>query len=182
MYLNGVSQGTFATGTFSSVAVYGVAGNDTVQVDGDVRYPAYLFGGDGDDTLTGGGGPVYLDGGAGNDRLYGGERQSVLVGGAGADRLSAGDGPALLVGGIVDFAGPAGPAANPQIADLLAAWAAPNSTFAACAAAAKALLAGHVADDGAKDVASGGDGQDLFFLSADDVVKDRQWWDAVYVG
>jgi hypothetical protein len=87
-----------------------------------------------------------------------------------------------MIAGAVDFANPAGPAANPQVANLLAAWAAPNTTFADRAAAAKAQLAGHVANDGAKDVLTGGDGQDLFFVSPDDVVKDRQWWDAVYVG
>src|SRR5699024_8323672 len=56
VYLNGVSQGTFAKTSFSSVAAYGLAGNDVIQVDGDVRSPAYLFGGDGNDTLVAGGG------------------------------------------------------------------------------------------------------------------------------
>lgn len=180
--VNGVSQGVFVKGSFSSIAAYGLAGNDTIQIDGDVRSAAYLFGGDGNDILTGGGGPTFLDGGAGNDRLYGGKRPSVLVGGLGADQLYAGDATALMIAGAVDFANPAGPAANPQIANLLATWSAPSTTFADRAAAAKAQLAGYVANDGAKDVATGGDGQDLFFVSADDVVKDKQWWDAVYVG
>jgi hypothetical protein len=182
VYLNGVSQGVFAKDTFSSIAAYGLAGNDTIQVAGDVKAASYLFGGDGNDTLVAGGGATFLDGGAGNDKLYGGKKPSVLVGGTGADQLFAGDAGALLVAGAVDFANPAGPAASPEIADLLAAWAAPSTTPSDRAAAVKDQLAGHVVNDGAKDVGTGGDGQDLFFVNVEDVVKDRQWWDGLYVG
>jgi Ca2+-binding RTX toxin-like protein len=37
--------------------VYGQDGNDVIQVDGDVKATAYLFGGLGNDVFLGGGGP-----------------------------------------------------------------------------------------------------------------------------
>jgi Ca2+-binding RTX toxin-like protein len=72
------------------IEMYGLAGNDTLRLDATVAARANLFGGDGDDRLTGALGADYLSGGAGND---------VLAGNAGNDRLLAGDGNDAMIGG-----------------------------------------------------------------------------------
>ena len=51
------------------ILVYGLGGADTITVNKKIKKPAFLDGGDGNDTLTGGGGNDILLGGAGNDRL-----------------------------------------------------------------------------------------------------------------
>ena len=52
--INGVSQGSFSPS--GSIIVFAQAGNDNVQVPGGVKNNAFLFGGDGNDRLKGGGG------------------------------------------------------------------------------------------------------------------------------
>ncbi|MCM2371909.1 hypothetical protein NB063_14970 [Rhodopirellula sp. ICT_H3.1] len=67
---------------------------------------AEIYGGEGKDDLTGGGGNDLLDGGDGKDDLKGGRGNDVLFGGAGDDKLdggsdggSDGGGDDILVGG-----------------------------------------------------------------------------------
>lgn len=85
--------------------LYGGAGNDIITGNsGD----DVLEGGTGNDTLKGlagndelygGEGNDILDGGAGNDVLYGGDGNDNLKGGAGNDYLDGGDGNDILDGG-----------------------------------------------------------------------------------
>lgn len=168
--VNGVSQGVFAKSAFSSIAVYGLAGNDYLQVDENVKCADFLFGGSGNDTLLGGGGLSLLDGGAGNDTLVAGEGRSVLLGGDGADLLVAKDGRALLIAGAVDFQDPSVGAYSQPLCDLTQAWNAPDQTYAARAAAVDAVISGHVFDDHNIDVLVGGDGGDLYYKSAGDLL------------
>lgn len=67
-----------------------------------------LYGGDGNDQLTGNSSANYLDGWKGDDKLYGLDGDDVIdgstgkdtiEGGAGADRITGGDGPDILRGG-----------------------------------------------------------------------------------
>ncbi len=74
------------------IVVFGLAGNDTITVDGSIPSSVTLYGGEGADYLTGGKGDDTLDGGDGNDRLLGGNGNDVLMGGSGADRISGGNG------------------------------------------------------------------------------------------
>lgn len=168
--INGVSQGVFAKSRFASIAVYGLAGNDYLQVDDDVKSADYLFGGAGNDMLLGGDGQGWLDGGAGNDTLISGEARNVLLGGSGADLLVARDARALLIAGAADFQDPAVGAYSQAIADLMHAWNAPDMTYAARAAAVDAVVAGHIADDHNIDVLVGSDGADLYYKSAGDLL------------
>ena len=168
--VNGVSQGVFAKSAFSSIAVYGLAGSDYLQVDEDVKCADFLFGGMGNDVLLGGDGPTLLDGGSGNDTLIAGEGRSVLLGGDGADLLVAKDSRALLIAGAVDFQDPAVGAHCQPLCDLMNAWNAPNQTYAARAAAVDAVVSGHVLDDHNLDVLVGGDGGDLYYKSAGDLL------------
>lgn len=68
---------------------------------GDV-FTNELYGGAGDDTITGLGGGDRLDGGIGNDVLYGGEGDDVISGGDGSDTLTGDGGSDTLFGGRDD--------------------------------------------------------------------------------
>jgi hypothetical protein len=57
---------------------------------------------------------------------------------------------------------------------LLAAWADTTKSYSDRVAAVGALLAGHVSNGGAVDVLNGGPGQDLFYISANDLLKGNQ--------
>ena len=81
---------TNATG----IVVVGGNGNDTISLDniappaGQALPPATLFGGNGNDTLTGGGG---------NDRLFGGPGDDTVIGGKGTDTAFLGAGNDLFI-------------------------------------------------------------------------------------
>jgi hypothetical protein len=76
--------------------VYGGAGNDLISGgSGDDR----IFGEDGLDILFGHSGDDRLDGGAGDDFLFGGAGDDVLLGGPGDDWLFGGPGADVLDGG-----------------------------------------------------------------------------------
>ena len=74
--------------------VFGTGGNDTIALnEANGALPAaQLFGGAGNDTLTGGSGNDLLFGGAGNDTLLGKGGNDLLFGGAGNDTLTGGAG------------------------------------------------------------------------------------------
>jgi Ca2+-binding RTX toxin-like protein len=58
-----------------------------------------MFGGNGDDLLSGSSGKDFLDGGEGNDRLLGGDGNDILIGGNGDDLLDSGTGRDTVQGG-----------------------------------------------------------------------------------
>jgi Ca2+-binding RTX toxin-like protein len=106
--INGTSVGTFAAPggvAFAHLLVYGYGGNDTLQLTGGLAVPAFLFGGDGNDTLNAGGSTAnnVLVGGAGADALTGGSGRDLLIGGSGADTLRGGGGDDILIGGYTDY-------------------------------------------------------------------------------
>jgi Ca2+-binding RTX toxin-like protein len=85
------------------IQMFGQGGNDTISVDeaNGAMPAAQLFGGAGNDTLTGGSGNDLLFGGAGNDtllgkggddQLFGGDGNDTLIGGAGNDQMFGGAG------------------------------------------------------------------------------------------
>ncbi|MFG0805410.1 calcium-binding protein [Pseudomonas fluvialis] len=87
---------------------YLLSGNDTIT--GTSKEQNYLYGGAGNDLITGNKGNDYLNGGEGNDTLKGGAGNDVLFGGSGNDSLDGGAGNDVLVGytGIDNFKGGAG--------------------------------------------------------------------------
>ena len=88
-----VVSGKSKLGPFSPtgrIIVYGLAGNDRITVAANVAVPAMLFGGAGNDTLTGAAANDVLVGGDGNDVLNGGKGSNILLGGAGVDNLKGG--------------------------------------------------------------------------------------------
>jgi Ca2+-binding RTX toxin-like protein len=82
------------------IEVFGQDGNDTITLD-ESHGPlpaAQLFGGAGNDVLTGGSGADQLFGGAGNDVLNGKGGNDLLFGGAGNDVLIGGPGDDQVFG------------------------------------------------------------------------------------
>src|SRR5262249_7251319 len=78
----------------TAIMVFGQGGNDTIALDesNGPLPPAELFGGAGNDTLTGGSGNDLLFGQTGNDTLLGKGGNDLLFGGAGNDTLIGGVG------------------------------------------------------------------------------------------
>jgi len=83
------------------VRVNGGDGNDVITLDetNGALPAAQLFGGDGNDTLTGGSGNDKLSGQDGNDSLSGSGGNDSLSGGTGNDFIAGGTGNDTLVGG-----------------------------------------------------------------------------------
>ncbi len=97
----------FSASSIHLLDIESFIGDDQVIVHSDVP-SAYLFGGDGNDTLrggdgndtlTGGGGRDLIFGGAGNDRLNGNGGNDTLSGDSGNDRVYGGNGNDSLYGG-----------------------------------------------------------------------------------
>jgi Ca2+-binding RTX toxin-like protein len=87
------------------IVINGLAGNDTISIDPQLTIPVELDGGEGNDTLRGGGGNDILIGGNGVDQLYGNGGNDLLIGGRGKDKLySQGDGD-ILIAGWTDYDG-----------------------------------------------------------------------------
>jgi hypothetical protein len=91
--VNGSTIGTTYKPT-GHIIVYGGAGNDTITLARNgsnfVTIPAFLFGGDGDNTLDASGSTAnnVLVGGSGNDALHDGSGFNILIGGDGSDNLN----------------------------------------------------------------------------------------------
>jgi Ca2+-binding RTX toxin-like protein len=176
--VNGVSLGTFnPTGR---VIAYGQAGDDTIRADGTLTLAAELYGGDGNDNLTGGGGRNLLAGGDGNDSLIAGSlatSRNVMIGGRGADTLTGMGGDDLLVGGRTAYDD------NPTaLRAILEAWSRTDQTYAQRTAALRTgtfyngsvrLDAHSVLNDQSADSLSGNAGTDWFWFSTGDTVKDK---------
>ncbi|MBP3954756.1 hypothetical protein J8F10_05590 [Gemmata sp. G18] len=169
--VNDVAEGTFRpTGRLIAA---GEAGADDIQVAGAITLPAWLYGGDGNDRLKGGGGANVVLGGAGKDQLHGGQGRDLLIGGPGADQLQGNSGDDLLIGGATAFD-------NNQSAlgAIMAEWASERSIEERVTALSGTGIgprangnvfltvagpAATVFDDDAVDVLSGGSGKHWYF-------------------
>jgi Ca2+-binding RTX toxin-like protein len=90
---NGVAIAGATVANTALIRVFGEGGNDTISlVESNGALPAaMLFGGAGNDTLTGGSGADLLFAGTGNDSALGKGGADLLFGGAGNDTLTGGD-------------------------------------------------------------------------------------------
>ena len=77
-----------------------ISGSDTITVSPLLTMHSYVFGGTGNDTITGGSGSSVLVGGTGNDVLTGNSGADVLIGGTGTDTFhdagTGGDGNLII--------------------------------------------------------------------------------------
>jgi Ca2+-binding RTX toxin-like protein len=95
------------------IIIYAQAGDDNVQLQSakfgtatvSITVPAFIFGGDGNDTINAVGSTAnnVLVGGDGADTLTGGGGRNILIGGGGADVLHGGGGGDILIGGTTDY-------------------------------------------------------------------------------
>src|SRR6516165_4875335 len=107
LFVNGgavpIVGGQATVANTSMIQVFGQGGSDTIALDesNGALPAAQLFGGAGNDTLTGGSGADQLFGGAGNDTLLGKGGNDQVFGEAGNDRMiwNPGDGSDLFEGG-----------------------------------------------------------------------------------
>ena len=98
--MNKVLLGTFLQNDVTGrIVVRGLGGNDKITVHTKITKPADLYGGFGNDVLTGGSGDDRLFGEANDDKLIGGKGNNLLVGGSGNDKLTRGIGRDVLIGG-----------------------------------------------------------------------------------
>jgi Ca2+-binding RTX toxin-like protein len=90
-----ITGGTPTVANTSLIQIFGLSGNDTLTLNeaGGALPAANLFGGAGNDTLTGG---------SGNDQLFGQAGNDTLLGKGGFDFLFGGDDNDTLTGGDVD--------------------------------------------------------------------------------
>ena len=104
-----ISPDIATVGNTNLIHVNGGGGDDVIRLDetNGALPAAQIFGGDGNDMLTGGSGNDQLfgqdgndslSGGAGNDLLSGGDGNDFIAGGAGNDTLNGGDGNDFLDG------------------------------------------------------------------------------------
>src|SRR5262245_53515562 len=95
-----ITGGTPTVANTAMIQVFGPGGQDTITLDesNGALPAAQLFGGAGNDVLTGGSGADLLFGGAGNDILLGKGGNDLLFGGAGNDVLTGGDGDDQVFG------------------------------------------------------------------------------------
>jgi len=93
-----VAGGTPTVANTSVIEVFGNGGNDTITVDeaNGALPAAHLFGGAGNDVLTGGSGNDLLFNGTGNDTLNGKGGDDLLFDGAGNDVLIGGTGSEMF--------------------------------------------------------------------------------------
>src|SRR5262245_48380757 len=95
-----VQGGTPTVANTALMQIFGQGGDDTITLDesNGALPAAQLFGGAGNDTLTGGSGGDMLFGQTGNDTLLGKGGNDFLFGGAGNDTLTGGDGDDQMFG------------------------------------------------------------------------------------
>ncbi len=93
--------GTPTVANTALIQAFGLGGNDRITLnEANGALPrGNLFGGAGNDTLTGGSGADLLFGQAGDDQLLGKGGNDLLFGGMGNDTLTGGDGDDQLFGG-----------------------------------------------------------------------------------
>jgi Ca2+-binding RTX toxin-like protein len=95
-----IAGGPSTVANTSLIQAFGLGGNDTIALDetNNALPAANLFGGAGDDTLTGGSGADQLFGQGDNDTLFGKGGADLLFGGDGNDTLTGGTGDDQVFG------------------------------------------------------------------------------------
>jgi subtilisin family serine protease len=160
---------TSLTLPLDGIVVNAQAGDDDVTIAGGINLTSFLYGGDGNDRLKGGGGSNVILGGAGDDLLVGGNGRDILIGGMGADRIVGNADDDILISGFTAFDND-----RAALAALLGVWVDPTLTYAQRIASLQDptlrggvyLGSATVGDDSAADVLTGGSGLDWFWFDA----------------
>jgi Ca2+-binding RTX toxin-like protein len=174
----------YPTGSFlqrGRLVAFGLGGDDVIDASNSIHLSAWLYGGDGNDSLKGGGGNDMLQGGAGNDSLSGVGGSDLLIGGTGADQIDGKGGQDILISGTTAFDAndaalmsilnewTSGRTFAQRVANLMGTGTGP--TFAARLNGSNFLNADSakgnvtVLDDSDQDSLKGGAGTDLYFAN-----------------
>ena len=154
-------------GPLSRVVVYGLDGDDHIQIENQLGLPAWLYGGDGDDHIQTGAGPSVVLGGGGDDHIDGHGGLNVLIGGIGADQIQAGRLGDILIHGTTDY-----DANDAALEMILTEWNSPLDTYSARVEKLGLWLNDStVHDDEDEDHLVGSRGLDWFFASLSDQVS-----------
>jgi Ca2+-binding RTX toxin-like protein len=176
----GVNYDHFFAQAFSRLEIYGQGGNDTITVDPNVTIPAFIFAGNGNDTIKAGGGPSVVVGGSGNNTLTGGSGLDILIAGDGRSKLTAGPAGAILIAGTTNF-----DANLDALKGLEAEWSRTDETYAQKLAHLNGGATGGKngsfildettvdRDDAGPDDLTGGKGKDWFFAHLAGKKKDK---------
>lgn len=133
-----------------------------------------VAGGAGADTVRGNALANILLGNSGNDSLMGFSGNDLLIGGAGADSLSGGAGDDILIGGSTTY-----DSQRTALQTILAEWLGPEtydmkaSRIRRGEASFPLLARSTVINDNSVDQLLGEDGQDWFWLSSGETLRDR---------
>jgi photosystem II stability/assembly factor-like uncharacterized protein len=179
---NGSILGTFSRSTYQRVVLFGLNGNDRLEVERTLPLNAILVGGSGNDVLLGGAGNDIILGGAGNDQLYGRIGRDILIGGAGADILyghdpgsgAVGDDQDILIGDSTIYDNDLS-----QLVQIQSVWVGPTSYSSRISLikggmSSPPLTTAQLLADSAADQLFGGWGQDWFLrLATNDQLPDR---------
>jgi hypothetical protein len=164
--VNGGAAVSYVLGSGGHIIAYGLAGNDTVTVNGNVN--AEIHGGDGNDTMTGGAGDDVVWGDGGNDVITGGAGNDVLLGGAASDRLVGSAGHDLLISGDL-YGTHDGSAYDYAVLRALDdAWAALWAADTDLDSASDDVLD----EAGSSDILTGSSGHDWFIIGSTDKITD----------
>src|SRR4051812_5506834 len=90
---------TYAIDRIASLTLNGLSGNDTIRVLPTLALPVAINGGDGHDSIDGGGAGDVLNGGKGRDTIHGFGGRGVIRGGPGIHLLFRGSKGGRLLGG-----------------------------------------------------------------------------------
>ncbi len=167
------------------IILFGLSGNDFLNVNNAILLPVVEFGGPGNDVLRGGGGADILDGGAGNDDIRGAMGRDLLIGGPGADKLNGDGDEDILIGAVLKFTDPA--VNDVALSAIMQEWTrtdlAPAVSYATRVGHLRGSLAGGlngsyridastIVDDAIADSLQGGSGRDWFIARRSIATKD----------
>jgi Ca2+-binding RTX toxin-like protein len=133
-----------------------------------------VAGGTGADTIRGNALANILLGNAGNDSLLGFAGNDLLIGGAGADSLSGGAGDDILIGGSTTY-----DSQRTALQAILAEWLGPETYDVKAGRIRRGearfplVARSTVINDNSVDQLLGEDGQDWFWLSSGETLRDR---------
>jgi Ca2+-binding RTX toxin-like protein len=136
-----------------------------------------VYGGAGDDRLSGSPSDDVLLGGDGDDLLFGGNGRDLLIGGNGADRLVGNSDDDILIAGTTDY-----DAAEAALCQIMDEWTRTDEGFITRVLHLRGVADEHVGtghnggnflndetvhDDGREDLLVGNSGSDWFFFNKD---------------
>ena len=171
------------TGDAGNNVLYGGKGKDTLK------------GGKGNDILIGGAGDDTLEGGSGNDVFVGGKGNDTLIGGAGEDTAAYHASTEAITITLDGSAGTGGQAAGDRLTGIENIIGSDHDDKITGDAGNNALYGGkgedilkggsgddklYGDDDQEKDILTGGDGRDYFYVGHLDVVNDAESGDKIY--